>query len=237
MVDILAIGAHPDDVELSCSGTLLKQIDAGYTVGLLDLCQGELGTRGTPEIRKKEALEAAEKMGAQFRWNAGLKDGFLFSNEENNRVVAAYIRKAKPKLMLANAPADRHPDHGRSADIAKEAFFLAGLKALRLELDGEELEAWRPKTLLHYIQDYHLIPDLVVDISPFMDKKLELIKTFSSQFFDPDSEEPETPISTKSFFEQLSGKARTYGRYAGFDFGEGFISPRPVGVEDVSKLV
>lgn len=237
MVDILAIGAHPDDVELSCSGTLLKQIDSGYTVGLLDLCQGELGTRGTPDIRKKEADEAAQKMGAQFRWNAGLKDGFLFSNENNNRVVAAYIRRARPKFILANAPTDRHPDHGRSAEIAKEAFFLAGLKALRLELNGDELAAWRPKVLLHYIQDYHLVPDLVVDISSFMQQKLELVKTFSSQFYDPDSNEPETPISTKSFFDQLSGKARTYGRYAGFEFGEGFISPRPIGVGDINELV
>jgi bacillithiol biosynthesis deacetylase BshB1 len=237
MVDILAIGAHPDDVELSCSGTLLKQINSGYSVGLLDLCEGELGTRGNSEIRIKEATDSARIMGAAFRWNAGLKDGFLFSNEENNKLVAAYIRKAKPKLILANAPRDRHPDHGRSAEIAREAFFLAGLKALKLELDNQELDAWRPDLLLHYIQDHHLIPDFVVDISPFMKKKLDLVKTFKSQFYDPQSKEPETPISTKSFFDQLSGKALTYGRYAGFEYGEGFISARPLGVGDINQLV
>ncbi|TVR83685.1 MAG: bacillithiol biosynthesis deacetylase BshB1 [Saprospirales bacterium] len=238
MVDILAIGAHPDDVELSCSGTLLKQKGSGYTIGLLDLSLGEMGTRGTPEIRKAESLEAAEKMGALFRWNAELPDGFMNPYDRNSvSRVAAYIRKAQPKLVLANAPADRHPDHGRAAEIAKEAFFLAGLRSLRLEMEGAEMAAWRPNLLLHYIQDRHLIPDFVVDITPHIQAKMELIKCFKSQFFDPDSREPETPISTESFMEQMVGKARTYGRYCGAEFGEGFISSRPPGVEDINLLV
>ena len=237
MVDILAIGAHPDDVELSCSGTLLKQIEAGYSVGLLDLSLGEMGTRGSIEIRRSEAMEAAVKMGALFRWNAELPDGFMNPYDRDSVCrVAAYIRKAKPNIVLANAPADRHPDHGRAAKIAKEAFFLSGLQALDLMLDGNTLPPWRPKFLLHYIQDRHLLPDLVVDISEQTQGKMELIKCFKSQFFDPDSVEPETPISSKSFMEQMVGKARTYGRYCGAEFGEGFICDRPPGIGDINLL-
>lgn len=236
MVDILAIGAHPDDIELSCSATLAKHIAQGYSVGLLDLCKGEMGTRGTVETRMEEAEKARLLMGAQFRWNAELNDGFLHPEPESNKKVAAFIRKSRPKLILANAPTDRHPDHGRAAQIVKEAFFLAGLRALKLSVDGKELDNWRPKLLLHYIQDYHLVPDIVVDVTEFMDKKIQLIKTFKSQFFDPDSTEPVTPISTRDFMEQMEGKARTYGRYIGAAFGEGFISKRPIGCRELITL-
>lgn len=236
MVDILAIGAHPDDIELGCGGTLLKHIHEGYSVGLLDLCRGELGTRGTPEIRREEAETAALAMGAKFRWNAELPDGFLFSNRENNSRVATFIRKAKPRLVIAGAPRDRHPDHGRSAEIAREAFFLSGLRALELNWEGNKLESWRPGLLIHYIQDYHLEPDFVVDISPFMDKKLEVVKLFATQFYNPDLNEPETPISNVDYFDQLKAKARTYGRYTGCNFGEGFKVNRPLGINDLLKI-
>ncbi len=237
MVDILAIGAHPDDIELSCSGTLFKQVKKGYSVGLLDLCRGELGTRGTPELRIQEANAAAEILGARFRWNAELQDGFMnaFDRDAVCR-VATFIRRAKPSVVIANAPEDRHPDHGRAADIAREACFVAGLKALDLKWEGKSLAPSRPRILLHYIQDRHLVPDIVVDISEFLDKKIEVVKAFKSQFYNPDSTEPETPISSKDFMDQLTGKAQTYGRYCGVTYGEGFILNRPAGIDDINEL-
>ncbi len=236
MVDILAIGAHPDDIELGCGGTLLKQLDAGFKVGLLDLCEGELGTRGNRETRSKEARAAAQKMGVEFRWNARLPDGFMFSNRENNSKVAAMIRKARPKLVIAGALRDRHPDHGRSAEIVREAFFLSGLQTLELESDGKVLQSWRPQLLIHYIQDYHLVPDFVVDIRPYMEKKVEIVKEYKTQFYNPGMDAPATPISNSDYFQQLEAKARTYGRYIASEFGEGFMVNRPLGIDQLMDL-
>ena len=240
-VDILAIGIHPDDVELSCSGTLLRHLDQGKTVGLLDLSRGEMGTRGTPEIREAEAMAAAELMGASFRTILDLADGFFTYSKENIIKIARVIRWCRPELVLANAPHDRHPDHGRASKLTADACFYSGLSKLEiLDDQGNLLERWRPTNLYHYIQDYNLKPDLLVDITPYMDQKMELVQTFASQFFKPDAKEYNkelsTPISGKDFMDFLRAKAATYGREAGFSYAEGFVTSRTPGVTDLFAL-
>lgn len=236
-VDILAIAAHPDDVELACSGTLLGQIERGKTVGLLDLTQGELGTRGSAELRLKEAEAARVLMGAKFRINLGLKDGFFRNTEENLKKVIRVIRMAQPEIVLANAIEDRHIDHGRGAKLAADACFLSGLMKIETFDDDGRLQArWRPKAVYHYIQDYNLTPDFVVDVSPYMDKKFELIKAFGSQFYDGNSPEPSTPIAGEDFFSFLNSKFKTYGRPANFTYAEGFNVARTIGVKDIMTL-
>ncbi|WP_235296124.1 bacillithiol biosynthesis deacetylase BshB1 [Portibacter marinus] len=235
-VDILAIGVHPDDVELSCSGTLLEQIENGYSVGLVDLTQGELGTRGTPEIRMKEAQDAAALMGAEFRVNLNMKDGLFSITEENLIKVIEVIRTYRPKIVLANAIQDRHPDHGRAAQLVHQACFLSGLRKIKTSKDGEVQEAWRPKNVYHYIQDRALEPDFVYDISNVIDMKMEVIKAFKSQFYDPDSKEPSSPISGKDFMEFIIAKARDFGREAGFQYAEGFTTYKKIGVQDLFDI-
>lgn len=240
-IDILAIGVHPDDVELSCSGTLLRHIDQGKTVGLLDLTRGELGTRGNAEIRDQEAADAAQLMGAAFRKNLEMADGFFSHTPENIKKIIAVIRAHQPEIVLCNAVEDRHPDHGRAAKLTADACYYAGLvKIVTYGADGSPQERWRPKAVYHYIQDYNLKPDFVVDISEYIDRKLELVKAFRSQFFVPEAKEYDkelsSPISSKSFMDFLKAKASTYGRPAGFDFGEGFLAPRTVGVQDLFQL-
>lgn len=236
MVDILAIGVHPDDVELSGSGTAIKHIQMGYSLGLLDLTQGELGTRGTAEIRLQEAEDAARIMGAQFRENLGLKDGLFEINEESLIKVIVAIRKHKPRIILANAIDDRHPDHGRAAKLVHQAAFLSGLRRIETTLDGEPQEKWRPDNIYHYIQDRSLTPDFIVDIGDVIEKKMEVIQAFKSQFYDPDSKEPSSPISGKDFMEFIIAKARTYGREAGFEYGEGFNVHKRIGIKDLFDL-
>lgn len=231
MVDILAFGVHPDDVELSCSGTLLRHIDEGLKVGLVDLTRGELGTRGTAQIRLEEADSAAEIMGAEFRENLMMRDGLFEINEMNLMKVVKAIRKHQPKIVLANAIDDRHPDHGRAAKLVHQACFLAGLRRIETEIDGTLQKAWRPKNVYHYIQDRSLEPDVVVDISGFIDQKMDVIRAFKSQFYDPNSKEPISPISGKDFLNFIIAKSQAFGREAGFAYGEGFTTHKKIGVK------
>ncbi|KAA3635460.1 MAG: bacillithiol biosynthesis deacetylase BshB1 [Bacteroidetes bacterium] len=241
-VDILAIGVHPDDVELSCSGTLLAHIAQGKTVGLLDLTRGELGTRGSAEIRDKEAADAARLMGAEFRVNVNMADGFFQYSPENIQKIIRVIRASQPEIVLANALSDRHPDHGRAAKLVADACFYSGLSKIETkDDDGNLQQKWRPDALYHYIQDHNRTPDFVVDISNFIDKKMELVLAFRSQFFAPDAKEYEkeesSPISGADFLEFLRSKARTYGRHAGFEYAEGFNKSRDIGVRNLFDLV
>lgn len=240
-VDILAIGVHPDDIELACSGTLLKHIAAGSKVGILDLTRGELGTRGTAEIRAQEASRAAEMLGAQFRWNAGMADGFFAITPENTRRIIQAIRACQPSIVLANALDDRHPDHGRAAKLTADACFYSGLEKIETTFpDGSPQKKWRPDVVYHYIQDRNLEPDFVVDITPYMDRKMEIIMAFSSQFHNPAAkeyaEEAATPISGQQFKRFLRAKAASYGRVAAFDFAEGFNVTRTPGVKNLFDL-
>lgn len=240
-IDLLAIGVHPDDVELSCSGTLLRHLEMGRSVGLLDLTRGELGTRGTAAIRDQEAAEAAKRLGASFRKNLGMADGFFRNDQAHLLQIIQVIREHQPEIVLANAIKDRHSDHGRAAQLAVDACFYAGLAKIEtLGEDGRPQERWRPRAVYHYIQDYNLPADFVVDITSFMERKIEVILAFRSQFFSPDDEEYadqlNTPISGKDFLDFLRAKARTYGRAAGFEFAEGFTVARTPGVTDLFAL-
>ncbi|BDS10224.1 bacillithiol biosynthesis deacetylase BshB1 [Aureispira anguillae] len=236
-VDILAIGVHPDDIELSCCGTLLHHIAMGKTVGLLDLTCGELGTRGTAEIRLQEAENASQMIGAVVRGNLEMEDGFFEYTKENMLKIVEIIRLMRPEIVLANAISDRHPDHGRAAKLTADACFYAGLRRIETEWEEEAQEAWRPKAVYHYIQDHNLKPDFVVDISPYMDRKIEIIQAYKSQFYDPNSKEPKTPISGMDFLESIKGKNAMYGRPAGFAYGEGFMVARTIGVNNIFDLV
>ena len=236
-LDILAVGVHPDDVELSCAGTLLRQISLGNTVGLLDLTLGELGTRGSATIRTQEAMQAVAMMGASVREQLDLEDGFFVQNRDNLLKIIRIIRKYRPEIILANALEDRHPDHGRAAKLTAEACFLSGLIKIETLDEGKPQEAWRPKVVYHYIQDRSLKPDFAIDISDFVDKKFELIMAYKSQFFNADSSEPMTPISSQSFLDSIRGKDAVYGRYMGVAYAEGFNVARTLGVKDLFDLV
>jgi bacillithiol biosynthesis deacetylase BshB1 len=236
-MDILAFAAHPDDVELSCSGTIMKAISQGKQVGVIDLTQGELGSRGTMETRYAEAGEASTIMGLSIRENLKMADGFFAINEENIRLIIQMIRKYRPKIVLANAIEDRHPDHGRAAKLVSEACFLAGLRKIETVLDGQIQEAYRPKAVYHYIQDYHIKPDFVVDVTEFVDRKIEAIKAYKTQFYDPNSNEPETPISGAEFLDFIKGRMLQFGRPIGAQYAEGFTVEREMGVEDLFDLM
>lgn len=236
-IDILAIGVHPDDVELSCSGTLLKHITAGYTAGILDLTQGELGTRGTAELRLQEAAAAAKILGVQFRENLGMADGFFTNDKAHQLKIIEKIREHQPKIVLCNAVTDRHPDHGRAAKLVSDACFYAGLRKVETGFGGKLQEPWRPKAVYHYQQDRLMKPDLIVDISPYFEKKIEAIKAFASQFFDPNSAEPSSPISSKEFFDSVIAKMQSVGREIQVGYGEAFTVERAPGVEDLMKLI
>jgi len=235
-LDILAIGVHPDDIELACSGTLLHHIAAGKKVGLLDLTAGELGTRGNATLRQQEAEAACSLMGADVRVNLQMADGFFAHNNDNMLEIVEILRLFQPDIVLANAITDRHPDHGRAAKLTADACYYSGLRRIETSWEGQAQAAWRPKAVYHYVQDYNLEPDFVFDISPYMDKKMEVIKMYKSQFFDPNSKEPETPISSQNFLEVIRGKASVVGRPAGFDYGEAFTVNRTIGVKDLFDL-
>lgn len=235
-VDILAFAAHPDDVELATSGTIMKHIAHGKTVAIVDLTQGELGSRGTVETRYDESVEASKLMGVRFRENLQLADGFFEVNEENKRKVVEQIRRFQPTIVLANAMSDRHPDHGRAGKLVSEACFLAGLIKVETEWDGEKQTVHRPKAVYHYIQDYYMEPDFVVDITEFQDRKIEVIKAYKTQFYDPNSSEPQTPISGEDFFDFIKSRAMQYGRPIGVQYAEGFTVERFIGVEDLFDL-
>jgi len=239
-VDILAIGVHPDDIELSCSGTLLKHIKMGKTVGLLDLTAGELGTRGSGPLRIVEAKESAKILGASWRKNLGMADGFFEYSKKNILKVIPIIRAAQPEIILANALSDRHPDHGRAAKLVADACFYSGLMKIEtFDSQGDTQERWRPKALYHYIQDRMMKPDFVVDISEHIDKKFETILAYKSQFFIADQEDKElsTPISGKDFQEYMRAVGRTYGRLAGMEYAEAFQVDRTLGIGNLFDLV
>ena len=241
-VDILAIGVHPDDVELSCSGTLLRHLAHGKSVGLLDLTRGELGTRGSAEIRDQEAADAARIMGATFRKNLRMADGFFQYSPENIKKIITVLRTHQPEIVLANALDDRHPDHGRAAKLVADACFYAGLVKIETrDEDGNIQDRWRPKALYHYIQDRNLEPDFVVDITDFIDKKFELIRAFRSQFYIPEAaeykKELDSPISGKDFMDFLRAKAASYGRVASFKYAEAFNVSRTIGVNSLFDLI
>jgi len=236
-VDILAIGVHPDDVELSCSGTLAKHIAMGKTVGILDLSLGELGTRGSAELRTKEALQASKILGAAFRTQLNFKDGFFENNEVHQKQIIEQIRKHQPELVLCNAVNDRHPDHGRSAKLAADACFYSGLVKIETKHNGKAQKAWRPKAVYHYIQDYFIHPHFVVDVSPYLQLKHMSIMAFSSQFYSPDSKEPETPISSKEFLDSLDAKMAVFGRAIGVKYAEGFTVNRYPGINSLFDLI
>ncbi len=236
-LDILAFGAHPDDIELGCGGTLLSAIAEGKKVGVIDLTKGELGTRGTTSQRLKEAQLASEVMGVSVRENLGLADGFFENNKENQFAVMETIRRFKPSIVICNAPEDRHPDHGRGAQLVVDACFLSGLSKIQTTHNGVPQEAWRPTQVFHYIQSRHLKPDFVVDISQFMDKKMEAILAHSSQFYDPQSTEPNTFISGESFLAFVKGRAKELGHQIGVDYAEGFITQKIIGIKSFDAII
>lgn len=236
-VDILAFGAHPDDVELGCAGTIAKEISLGRKVGIIDLTEGELGTRGSVEIRYKEASKASEILGISFRENLKMRDGFFKNDEEHQMEVIKMIRKYRPKIILCNAVDDRHIDHGKGAKLVSDACFLSGLKRIETVLNGEKQEAWRPNVVYHYIQWKDLKPDFVVDITGFMDKKVQAIMAYDSQFYNPNSDEMVTPIATKNFLDSIKYRSQDLGRLIGTDFAEGFTVERYVAVNSLEDLM
>ena len=226
-VDILAFGAHPDDIELGCGGSLAKAVAQGKKVGLIDLTQGELGTRGSAEIRKQEATEAAKLLNASFRENLGFRDGFFVNDEAHQLEVIKTIRAHQPNIVLCNAIDDRHIDHAKGSQLVSDACFLSGLnKIVTKDNEGNTQPAWRPAQVYHYIQWKEITPDFVLDISEYIDKKLEVIQAYSSQFYDKESKEPSTPISSKNFLESVRYRAKNLGRLAGVDAAEGFTVER-----------
>ena len=235
-LDILAIGAHPDDVELSCSATLAKEIARGKKVGILDLTKGELGTRGTAEIREQEAKDAANILGVAVRKNLEFSDGFFVNNVAHQLEIIKVLRRYRPEIVLCNAVEDRHIDHGKGAQLVNDACFLSGLRKIETILKGNSQQAWRPKNVFHYIQWKNLEPDLVVDVTGFMDKKMEAVKAYRSQFFSEDSKEPETPISSSNFLESINYRARDLGRLIGTDYAEGYTVSRYVAVDSLFDL-
>ncbi len=235
-LDILAFGAHPDDVELGCAGTILKEISLGKTVGIIDLTRGELGTRGSAIIRDQEANAAAKILGVSVRENLEMRDGFFVNDEEHQLQIIKMIRKYKPEIVLCNAIDDRHIDHGKGSKLVSDSCFLSGLMKIETELEGEKQTAWRPKLVYHYIQWKNIVPDFVVDITGFTDTKTESILAYSSQFYDPTSKEPESPISSKNFLESLNYRSRDLGRLSGVDHAEGFTVERYLAVNSLGDL-
>lgn len=235
-LDILAFGAHPDDVELGCSGTIAKEISLGKKVGIIDLTRGELGTRGTVEIRNTEATKAAEILGVTVRENLDMRDGFFVKDEKHQLKVIEMIRKYQPEVVLCNAIDDRHIDHGKGSKLVSDACFLSGLTKIETQLNGQIQEAWRPKLVYHYIQWKNIEPDFVVDISDFMAQKVEAVQAYSSQFYDPNSKEPVTPIASKNFLESIQYRAKDLGRLVGVEFAEGFTVERYLTVNSLSDL-
>ena len=236
-LDILAFGAHPDDVELGCAGAILSAVAEGKKVGIIDLTKGELGTRGSVEIRLNEAQEASKVLGVTVRENLGMADGFFKNDQENQLAIVECIRRFQPSIVLCNAPEDRHPDHGRASSLVEDACFLAGLSKIKTTHNGVEQNAWRPANVFHYIQSRNLTPSFVVDISAHMDKKMESILAHASQFYDPNSKEPSTFISGNSFLEFVKGRAKELGQQIGVDYAEGFISNKIIGVKNFDGII
>jgi bacillithiol biosynthesis deacetylase BshB1 len=235
-LDILAFAAHPDDIELACSGTLMKHVKNGNKVGIIDLTEGELGSRGSRELRYEEAGNASKVIGNSIRENLNLGDGFFEINEQSLLRVIEMIRKYQPEIVLCNAIKDRHPDHGRGGELVKRAAFLAGLIKIETKLEGVKQEKWRPKQIFHYIQDEYIEPNFVIDITNEIDDKMKSILCYSSQFYNPESKEPQTPISSQEFMDFLDGRARQFGRTIGVKYGEGFTSSNTLKISNLNNL-
>ena len=236
-LDILAFGAHPDDVELGCGGTIAKEIDLGKKVGIIDLTHGELGTRGTKEIRDQEAKAAANILGVSVRENLNMRDGFFINDEWHQLEIIKMIRKYQPEIVLCNAIDDRHIDHGKGSKLVSDACFLSGLMKVESKYHDNKQEVWRPKLVYHYIQWAIIKPDFVVDISGYNDKKIEAILSYSSQFYNSNSDEPETHITSKNFLESISYRAKDLGRLIGTDYAEGYTIERYLAVNSLGDLI
>lgn len=225
-LDILAIASHPDDIEIACAGTLMHHIQLGHKVGVLDLTKGEMGTRGTPELRLKEAQDAASILGLAVRENIGLSDCYFQNDEAHQLKVIEQIRRFQPEIVICNAPEDRHPDHGKASRLTVDSCFYAGLAKIKSTWMGQEQTAWRPKQVFHYIQDKFIIPDFVVDITPFWERKRQALQAFGSQFYQANSTGPQTHISTETFWLFMEARARETGHYIGASYGEGFLKTK-----------
>lgn len=236
-LDVLVFAAHPDDAELSCGGSILSMVAKGKKVGIVDLTRGEMGTRGTPEIRDTEAAASAEILGLSVRDNLGFKDIFFQNDDEHVAEVVKKIRQYQPQIILANAIKDRHPDHGKGAALVKRALFLAGLRKFKTSLEGQKQEHWYTQNLYHYIQTDWITPDFVVDVSEHWAQRMEAVKAFKSQFFDPTGDASNTLISTPEFMELLEARGREYGMSIRCKYGEGFIKDRMLGVSDIDSLL
>ncbi|MEO0507545.1 MAG: bacillithiol biosynthesis deacetylase BshB1 [Bacteroidota bacterium] len=236
-LDILVFGAHPDDAELGAGGTIAKEIAKGKKVGIIDLTHGELGTRGSAAIRDKEAAAAAAILGVSIRENMSYADGFFVNDKSHQMGIIKKIRQYQPDIVLCNAVDDRHIDHAKGSALVSDACFLSGLVKIETKLNGDVQEPWRPKVVYHYIQWKNLEPDFVVDVSGYIEKKREAILAYSSQFFDPNSGEPETPISSKNFLDSVSYRARDLGRLIGVAHAEGFTVERFPGVDSLDDLI
>ena len=235
-LDILAFGAHPDDVELGAGGILATHAASGKKVGIVDLTRGEMGSRGTPELRDAEALEAAQILGCAVRENLYMSDGQISYDFESQLLVAKIVRKYQPDIVLMNAPTDRHPDHGRASRLVEEACFISGLHKIELDDNEKQLAPWRPKSMYKYLQFYNLNPDLIVDISAGFEQKITSIKAHTSQFYDPNSNEPETVIASKEFLDSVVARAQDWGRIIGATYAEPLITVRHIGVKDLTAL-
>ena len=236
-LDILAFGAHPDDVELGCGATIAKEISFGKKVGIIDLTRGELGTRGSVELRDIEAKNAAKILGVSVRENLRFADGFFTNDMKHQMEIVKVIRKYQPKIVLCNAVDDRHIDHPKGSKLVSEACFLSGLMKIKTEINGIEQEKWRPNQVYHYIQWKNIKPDFVVDISGFINKKEKAVLAYASQFYDENSNEPETPITSRNFIDSINYRARDLGRLIGVEYAEGYTSERYVAVENLDKLI
>ena len=235
--DFLAIGAHPDDVELGCGGTIIKLIAEGKTVSVIDLTEGELGTRGTAETRAEEAANAAKILGISSRENLKLKDGFLNNSEYYQLKIVEKIRKYRPEIVLANAIDDRHPDHAKAAKLVSDSCFLSGLKKIETFDNGHSQEVWRPQHIFHYIQWKNVVPEFVIDISGFMEQKIEACLAYKTQFYNPESKEPVTPIATKDFLESLTYRAQDLGRLSGVEYAEGFTTEKLIALKNFDGII
>ncbi len=236
-LDILAFGVHPDDVELGCAGTIMAAIDQGKKVGIVDLTRGELGTRGTPTTRTQEAAAAAKIMGVDIRENLDMADGFFANDEAHQRKIIALIRKYQPDIILANAPEDRHPDHGRSAKLVSDAAFLSGLRKIETIHDGVAQNAWRPAYTFHYIQDRFIQPSFVIDITPYMERKIEAVLAYGTQFNSADTSEPQTYISSPQFLETVKARALMLGKRIGVGYAEGYITEKIIGFSNFDAII
>lgn len=236
-LDLLVFAVHPDDAELGCSGTILKAIAEGKKVGILDLTRGELGTRGTAETRDQEAANSAKILGLHVRENLKMKDGFFQNDEAHQLQVIAAIREYQPEIILCNALDDRHPDHGRASNLIYDAAFLSGLPKIKTEQNGKSQSAWRPRLVLNYIQDRYIKPDILIDITPFWEQKLASIRAFESQFYNPDSSEPATYISSPEFLKGVESRAREFGKSIQVTYAEGFTSRKLLGVNSLFNLL